>query len=98
MVVAGNVELAEVKRLAEKYFAPIPKGPENKRNLPVEPAQTEARSLTVERDVPIAIYKAYHMCSRYDKEYYAVDLISDITFKRKLLTFIQCFDKRKTIV
>jgi zinc protease len=79
MVVAGNVELAEVKRLAEKYFAPIPKGPENKRNLPAEPAQTEARSLTVERDVPIsAIYKAYHMCSRYDKEYYAVDLISDI--------------------
>ncbi len=79
MVVAGNVELDEVKVLAEKYFAPIPKGPDNKRNLPVEPAQQEARSLTVERDVPVdAIYKAYHMCSRYDKEYYAVDLISDV--------------------
>ncbi|MBL7890323.1 MAG: insulinase family protein [Bacteroidia bacterium] len=79
MVVAGNVELEEVKVLAEKYFAPIPKGPDNKRNLPVEPAQQEARSLTVERDVPVdAIYKAYHMCSRYDKEYYAVDLISDV--------------------
>lgn len=79
MVVAGNVELEEVKVLAEKYFAPIPKGPDNKRNLPVEPPQQEARSLTVERDVPVdAIYKAYHMCSRYDKEYYAVDLISDV--------------------
>lgn len=79
MVVAGNVELEEVKRLSEKWFAPIPKGPDNKRNLPAEPEQTEARSLTVERDVPVdAIYKAYHMCSRYDKEYYAVDLISDI--------------------
>ncbi|MCK6650208.1 MAG: insulinase family protein, partial [Bacteroidia bacterium] len=79
MVVVGNVELDEVKVLAEKYFAPIPKGPDNKRNLPVEPAQQEARSLTVERDVPVdAIYKAYHMCSRYDKEYYAVDLISDV--------------------
>ncbi len=79
MVVAGNVEFEEVKALTEKWFAPIPKGPDNKRNLPVEPPQTEARSLVVERDVPAAaIYKAYHMCSRYDKEYYATDLISDI--------------------
>jgi zinc protease len=79
MVVAGNVDLDEVKRLSEKWFGSIPKGPDNKRNLPVEPEQIEARSLTVERDVPVdAIYKAYHMCSRYDKEYYAIDLISDI--------------------
>lgn len=79
MVVAGNVEVEEVKQLSEKWFGPIAKGPDNKRNLPQEPEQTEARSLTVERDVPVdAIYKAYHMCSRYDKEYYAVDLISDV--------------------
>lgn len=79
MVVAGNVEFEEIKQLAEKWFGPIQKGPDNKRSLPQEPEQTEARSLTVERDVPAdAIYKAYHMCSRYDKEYYAVDLISDV--------------------
>lgn len=79
MVVAGNVEVEEVKQLSEKWFGPIVKGPDNNRNLPQEPEQTEARSLTVERDVPVdAIYKAYHMCSRYDKEYYAVDLISDV--------------------
>ena len=79
MVVAGNVDVEEVKQLSEKWFGPITKGPDNKRTLPQEPKQTEARSLTVERDVPVdAIYKAYHMCSRYDKEYYAVDLISDV--------------------
>lgn len=79
MVVAGNIKLEEVKKLSEKWFGPIPKGPDNKRNLPQEPEQTEARSLTVERDVPAdAIYKAYHMCSRFDKEYYPTDLISDI--------------------
>ncbi|MCE9539100.1 MAG: insulinase family protein [Bacteroidetes bacterium] len=79
MVVAGNVEVEDVKQLSEKWFGPIAKGADNKRNLPQEPEQTEARSLTVERDVPVdAIYKAYHMCSRYDKEYYAVDLISDV--------------------
>ncbi len=79
MVVAGNVEFEEIKQLSEKWFGPIKKGPDNLRNLPQEPLQTEARSLTVERDVPAdAIYKAYHMCSRYDKEYYSVDLISDV--------------------
>jgi zinc protease len=79
MVVAGNVQVEEVKKLSEKWFGTIPKGPENKRNLPKEPVQTEGRTLTVERNVPVdAIYKAYHMCSRKDKAYYAVDLISDV--------------------
>jgi predicted Zn-dependent peptidase len=79
MVVAGNVEPEKVKQLSEKWFGAIPKGPDNKRNLPAEPPQTEARSLNVERDVPVdAIYKAYHMCARRDDEYYATNLISDI--------------------
>lgn len=79
MVVAGNVEVEEIKRLAEKWFGPIPRGVDNKRNLPKEPQQTAERTLTVERNVPVdAIYKAFHMCSRKDKAYYAVDLISDV--------------------
>ncbi len=79
MVLAGNVSLDEVQQLSEKWFGPIPKGPDNKRNLPAEPEQTEFRSLTVEREVPFnSIYKTYHMCSRRDKEFYAVDLLSDI--------------------
>ncbi len=79
MVLAGNTSFDEVKKLSEKWFGPLPKGPDNKRNLPLEPDQKEFRSLTVERDVPIhAIYQAYRMCSRKDKEFYAVDLLSDI--------------------
>lgn len=79
MVLAGNTSLDEVKRLSEKWFAPIAKGPENKRNLPAEPEQKEFRSLTAEREVPFnAIYQAYHMGSRRDKEFYSADLLSDI--------------------
>jgi predicted Zn-dependent peptidase len=79
MVVAGNVKVDDVKRMAEKWFGPIAKGPDNKRNIPKEPEQTAERTLTVERNVPVdAIYKAYHMCARRDKAYYATDLISDI--------------------
>ncbi len=79
LVVAGNVEVNQVKQLAEKWFEPIEAGLKPKRQLPVEPPQTEYRSLTVERDVPISsIYRAYHMCSRNDAEYHTIDLISDI--------------------
>jgi zinc protease len=79
MIVAGDVEVDEVKKLSEKWFGGIPKGPENKRNLPKEPKQTEARTLTVERDVPLnSIYKAYHMSKKGSADYYPIDLLSDI--------------------
>ncbi|MBK9283551.1 MAG: insulinase family protein [Sphingobacteriaceae bacterium] len=79
MVVAGKVKLEQVKQLCEKWFEPIPSGEKPKRDLPVEPKQEKERALTVERDVPAtAIYKTYHMCSRRDKEYHTIDVISDI--------------------
>jgi len=79
MVVAGDVELEEVKRLSQKWFAPIKRGANIERNIPMEPKQTEARFLKVERDVPVnAIFKVYHMCGRVDADYHATDLISDM--------------------
>ena len=79
LVVAGDVEFNQVKQLAEKWFEPIDAGIKPKRNLPVEPSQTEYRSLTVERDVPInSIYRAYRMCARTDAEYHTVDVLSDL--------------------
>ncbi|MFA6925123.1 MAG: pitrilysin family protein [Bacteroidales bacterium] len=79
MIVAGDVETNEIKKLSEKWFGSIPKGKINNRKLPKEPKQTSPRKLTVKRDVPFdAIYKAYHCCSRYAKEYYTTDLLSDI--------------------
>lgn len=79
LVVAGNVEFEKVKQLAEKWFEPIESGKKPVRNIPNEPEQLLPRKLRVERDVPIdSIYKAYHMVSRRDKNYYACDLLSDI--------------------
>jgi zinc protease len=79
MVVAGNVTVEEVKRLSEKWFGPIPSGEKYVRKLPVEPVQTEKRTLFVEAEVPAdAIYKAYHMPGRLHEDYYTVDLLSDV--------------------
>ncbi|GAB3355392.1 pitrilysin family protein [Arachidicoccus ginsenosidivorans] len=79
LVVAGNVQLEEVKRLAEKWFGPIESGEPYTRDLPKEPRQTKDRYLEVSADVPIdALYMAWHMCDRLDPKYFPTDLMTDI--------------------
>ena len=78
-MVAGNVNLQQVKDLAEKWFGPIPGGEKYHRNLPIEPPQTAPRFKEIKADVPLdALYKAWHMYARTDDRYYIADLISDI--------------------
>jgi len=79
VAITGNVDVEQVKTLAEKWFGPIPPGPEIKRQLPAEAPQTEKRHLEVERNVPLtAIYKAWHIGPRNHPDFYATDLISDL--------------------
>ncbi len=79
LCVAGDVETEQIRKLTEKWFGDIPSGKTPERHYPQEPEQIEARSLTVERDVPQdAFYMAWRMPKRTDPEYYTVDLLSDI--------------------
>ncbi len=79
MVVAGNVKADNIFALAEKWFGEIQRQMVPRLPYPVEPEQTEYRELTVERDIPFdSVYRAYHMCSRLEPEFYAVDLLSDV--------------------
>lgn len=79
IAISGNVSLRTVKQLAKKWFGPIPRRNIATRNLPIEPLQTEKRTLTVERDVPAScIIKVFHMCGQLEKDFYTTDLISDI--------------------
>lgn len=79
LVVGGNVDTEEVKALAEKWFEPIAAGEKYLRDLPKEPEQTVARSLTVKAEVPLnAIYMAFKMPARLDANYQVFDLLSDI--------------------
>jgi zinc protease len=79
LVVAGNVNVEQVKRLSERWFGPIPSGKTLLRNLPAEPKQSAKRTLTVEAKVPAnAMYKSYHMPGRFEVDFYAADLFSDV--------------------
>ena len=79
LVVAGKVTVAQVKRLAKKWFGPIPFGPVPHRKLPAEPPQVKLQRRINDANIPVnALYLAFHMPGRYEVDYYAVDLISDI--------------------
>lgn len=98
LVVAGNVETKQIEILANKWFGNIEKRNVIPRNLPQEPEQTKARISQLERDVPFdAIYKAYHMCSKQDKDFYAYDLISDILSNGKSSRLYESLVKKKKL-
>lgn len=79
LVVAGKVNLAQVKVLAEKWFGPIPSGKKPIRNLPKEPVLSANKKMEIEANVPSnRIYKTYHVVGRYDNAYHSIDLLSDL--------------------
>lgn len=84
LVIGGNVETEEVKKLSEKWFGPIPAGEPYHRKLKQEPEQKSLRRLEIQAKVPLdALYIAYHMSDKLSKDYVACDLLSDILGRGK---------------
>ena len=84
LVVAGPVQADDIRRLAQKWFGPIPAGAPYRRQLPQEPVQQEARTIETEAAVPLdAIYKAFHMPAKTDNDYFAADLLTDLLGRGK---------------
>jgi predicted Zn-dependent peptidase len=79
LVISGNVDSDAAFKLAGKWFGTIPERDVPNSVIPQEPVQTEDRSETVYRDVPVdTFYIGWHMSGRNDKDFYAADLLSDI--------------------
>jgi zinc protease len=98
LVVAGNVQTAEVFRLAEKWFGDIEPGEKYLRNLPVEPPQQQAKKQTLTADVPAnAFYKCWHMANRLSPHYYTHDLITEILNGGQSSRLFQTLIKEKQI-
>ncbi len=80
VVIAGNVKLDEVMRLADKYFAPIPAQTPPKEVMTVEPPQKGERRVYVQKasvSTPNVMF-AYHTPSTSHEDYYALDLLTSI--------------------
>jgi zinc protease len=98
MVVAGDVTLEQVKRLAQKWFAPIPSGVRKKRDIPKEERQKVARFEETGAKVPLdAIYKTYHMSGKLSPDYYPTDLLSDMIGRGKSSRLFDSLIQQKKI-
>ena len=98
LAVTGNISFEETIALAEKWFGPIPRRDVTERNLPKEPVQTQQRRECVERNVPVdAIYMAFHMSDRKDKDYYAFDILSDLLSNGRSSRFIKNLVQKKKL-
>ena len=79
LVVAGKVAVDEVQVLVEKWFGHLPSGPLIERILPPEPPQRVLQKKVLKAQEPAdALYFGFHIPSRVDRDYYAVDMLSDI--------------------
>ncbi len=79
LALTGNISTDRAISLSQKWFGKIEKRDIRPRDLPAEPEQTEERMLTVERDVPVdALYKVWHTGPRTGKDFYTLDLITDL--------------------
>jgi zinc protease len=98
LVVAGNVSVDQVRALTEKWFGSIPSPKAPERRLPEEQKQKVKRTLKIEADVPAsALYKAYHMPGRFEKDYFAVDLMSDVLARGHSSRLYQKLVKEKEV-
>jgi predicted Zn-dependent peptidase len=81
--VVGDFDAAEARRLVERYFGPIPRGPE----LPPLPGRPALEPFTVGREVRetvegsfalARVYLAYRVPPFGSDEFYAVDVLTEV--------------------
>ena len=78
LVVAGDIDVAEAKKLIKAYFGPIPKGKEIIRNFPKEsPIKEEFTAKAYDPNIKIpAIVAAYRTPSMKTRDARVLDMIS----------------------
>ncbi len=79
LVVAGDINIAEVKEMVKGYFGPIPRGQEIARNFPKEAPITEAiagKAYDANIQIPMII-AAYRTPSFKERDSYVLNMISN---------------------
>jgi predicted Zn-dependent peptidase len=79
VVLSGDVQYEQVKKLAEKYLEPIPAQPEAKPVHLVEAPQQGERRIVVKKEVAAPyLAVAYHVPPAKDSDYYALQLLNAV--------------------
>lgn len=80
LVVTGDIDIAETKKLVEKYFGDIPRGTQPiRRPLQTEPQRTAELRDTVFDNIQLpALIQAYHIPAQGTEDYYAVEMLGAV--------------------
>jgi zinc protease len=77
--ITGNIDPQKALLLIKKWFDPIEFRKIAQRSISEEPVQKKERKLTLESNVPVdALYKAWHIGPRKSKDFYSLDMLTDI--------------------
>ncbi|BDS14011.1 M16 family metallopeptidase [Aureispira anguillae] len=94
--VSGNINPEEVFVLTQKWFGEIKKRKMPPTEMPLEPIQTEKRTLEVSANVPLdAIYLVFHSAERNSTNYYIDDFITDVLAEGDASQLYQSLVKEK---
>lgn len=79
LIVVGDLEEAQVRKLAEEHFGPIPRGPAPPRERTPEPPQTAPRRETMEVEVQIPIVvQGFHIPRAVDADVPALEVLAAV--------------------
>ena len=79
VVVAGDITVDQVRKLAEQYMEPIPSHGLPPKIRTIEPPQKGEKRVTTYKDIMTPnIQLAYHIPQTNHEDYYALDLLSSI--------------------
>lgn len=97
LTVAGDVSPADVVKFAEKYFGPIPRGPEVKNITKQNPVVDKDRYISYEDNIRFPMLMVtYPSVPAYDKDEAAIDALASILAEDKNSVFYQNFVKKQT--
>jgi zinc protease len=79
LIVVGDVDEADVRKLIDQHFGPVPRGPEPPRAKTDEPAQTAERNetLAVEVQLPVVV-EGFHVPRAADADVPALEVLAAI--------------------
>src|SRR5699024_7657198 len=98
LVIGGNIDIQKIKNRVDYYFSDIP--PKNFQKLipPTEPAQSESRKISIERNVPASsLYIGFHIPERIHHDFYAMDMITDFYSNNESSYLYKTLVKQKSI-
>lgn len=89
LVIGGDLDVAKTKEWVTKYFGEIPRGGKAiPRPTEVEPVQTAEKRVTFYDNVQLpAVILAYHVPPMKDKDYYAIQMLTQLLSQGKSSRF-----------